>query len=69
MATNFDYTSLLPGELDSTLQTLTKVYHDNSNQLNNAYLHTVLSGVHTGTSTRMLYQQKLLPLLTDAVVS
>lgn len=67
MATNFDYTSLLPGELGSTLQTLTKVYHDNSNQLNNAYLHTVLPGVYT--SARMLYQEILLPLLTNAVVS
>lgn len=54
MATNFDYTSLLPGELESTLQTLTKVYQDNSNELNNAYLHTILPGVYT--IARMLYQ-------------
>ena len=67
MATDFDYTSLLPGELESTLQTLTKVYNKNSNQLDNAYLHTVLPGVHT--SARMLYQEILLPLLTNAVVS
>ncbi|KJA22821.1 hypothetical protein HYPSUDRAFT_40603 [Hypholoma sublateritium FD-334 SS-4] len=49
MTTNsgFDYTSLLPGALESTLQTLTKVYQDNSDQLNNAYLYTVLPGVYT----------------------
>ena len=67
MATDFDYTSLLPGELESTLQTLTKVYSNNSSQLDNAYLHPVLPGVHT--SARMLYQEKLLSLLTNAVVS
>ena len=54
MATKFDYTSLLPGELESTLKTLAEVYQDNSNQLNNAYLHTVLPGVHT--SARMFCQ-------------
>ena len=67
MATNFDYTSLLPGELESTLKTLTKVYQDNSNQLNNAYLHTVLPGVYT--SALMLYQETWLPLIVNAVVS
>jgi len=67
MATNVDYTSLLPGKLESALQTLTKVYHDNSDQLNNAYLYTVLPGVHT--SARMLYQERLLPSLINAVVS
>ena len=67
MATNFDYTSLLPGELKSTLQRLTKVYQDNSNKLNNAYLHTVLPGVYT--SARTLYQETLPPLFINAIVS
>lgn len=51
---DFDYTSLLPGGLESTLQTLTKVYQANSDQLNNAYLYTVLPGV--STSARTFYQ-------------
>jgi len=67
MATNFDYASLLPGELESTLKALTKVYKDNSNQLSNAYLHTVLPGVYT--NARMLYQETLLPLLINDIVS
>lgn len=57
MAATFDYTSLLPGDLESTLQTLTKVYQANSDQLNNAYLYTVLPGVNT--SARMLHHSIL----------
>ena len=51
MAATFDYTSLLPGNLESTLQTLAKVYQTNSDKLSNAYLYTVLPGVNT--SARM----------------
>lgn len=66
MTTNsdFDYTSLLPGGLESTLQTLTKVYQANADQLNNAYLYTVLPGVYTSART---FYQITLPILFSKI--
>ena len=50
MAT-FDYSSLLPGNLDPALQALTDVYKNNTDRLTNAYFQTPLPGVHTSART------------------